>query len=80
MEQLKAALLHLWLPLSRLLGSSKFWTLLIAVAMSYGLELSAEMQALILLVAATVFAGTTAIEDAALKRNGSADKSWKRRS
>jgi len=51
-----------------LLRSRKFWTLAIAVGLSYGLDINAETQALIILAAGSIFAGTTAWEDAADKR------------
>jgi hypothetical protein len=53
----------------RLLSSARFWALFIPVLATYGLELSPEAQALILLIAGGTWAGTTAVEDYAEKRS-----------
>lgn len=56
-------------PFVRLLSSSKFIALLVAaLAADFGLDLSAETTALIYALAAVVYAGTTAVEDAAVKQ------------
>lgn len=57
-------------PLTGLLFSRKFLILLFPVLASFGFDLDANMQALVILVAASLFAGTTAWEDAAQKRGG----------
>ena len=57
-------------PLISLLFSRKFLILLFPVLASFGFDLDANMQALVILVAASLFAGTTAWEDAASKRAG----------
>lgn len=55
----------------RMLQSRKFWTLLMGVLVTdLRFDLSPTTQALIYLVAGTVFAGTSAWEDAAEKRAG----------
>ena len=54
----------------RLLSSRKFWVLLLPVLASFGLDMSPDVQALILFGAGVIFAGTTAWEDAASKRAG----------
>jgi hypothetical protein len=65
---MKEDLSYLWGKLIALLGSRKFWVLLFAVLASYGLPISAELQAMIILVAALFFAGSTAAEDIARER------------
>jgi len=55
---------YLWLKFKLLLGSRKFWVLLFACLGAYGLKLEPELQALVILVAGTVFAATQAYEDA----------------
>lgn len=56
-------------PFVRLLSSSKFIALLLAaLAADFGLDLSGETTALIYAAAAVIYAGTTAVEDAASKR------------
>jgi len=57
-------------PIIGLLYSRKFWVLLFPVLASFGLDLDANVQALVILVATTIFAGSTAWEDAAEKRGG----------
>ncbi len=57
-------------PLIALLSSRKFLVLLFPVLASFGLNLDGQTQALIIVVSAALFAGTTAWEDAAGKRAG----------
>ena len=56
-------------PVVRLLSSSKFIALLLAALIAdYGLDLSDNVQAMVYAIAAVIYAGTTAVEDAAAKR------------
>lgn len=58
-------------PIKRLLQSSKFVLLLAGVLYTHwGVDLDANTQALIVMVAVALWSGTTAIEDAAKKRAG----------
>lgn len=52
-------------PLLRLLNSSKFWALLFPALLSLGLDVSAQIQALIIFLAGAIYAVTTAWEDSA---------------
>jgi len=49
------------------LRSRKFWVLLFSALASYGLDITPELQALIIMVAGIVFASLTAYEDVASK-------------
>lgn len=62
-EQFQEQLLYIFEKFMALLGSQKFWVLLFACLVSYNLPISSEAQALITLIAATVFSGTKAWED-----------------
>lgn len=55
---------YLWRKLQLLLGSRKFWVLLFAALVSYGLDITPEAQALVIMVAGAVFAAAQAYEDA----------------
>lgn len=53
-----------------LLGSRKFWVMAFAAAISFGLDISPEMQALVILVATSIFSIGTAVEDSARWKGG----------
>lgn len=67
MEKFKAFMLENFGWLLGLLRSRKFWVLLFAALASYGLDITPELQALIILAAGVIFSGLTAWEDAAQK-------------
>jgi len=54
---------YIWRKFQLLLGSRKFWVLLFSALASYNLDITPEMQALVTLVAAAVFAASQAYED-----------------
>ena len=53
-----------------LVGSRKFWVMLFAALVAFGLDVSPEMQAFVILVATSIFSLGTAWEDAAELRGG----------
>jgi len=67
MDNFKKFMLDNFGWLLAVLRSRKFWVLLLSVMGSYGVDITPELRALIMLVAGIVFAATTAWEDAAQK-------------